>query len=53
SDSLQQMGLDDPYETVRDHTAALLDGYGWTPLSREYDAHKVLHKIHDEVFHDE
>lgn len=53
SESLTQMGLDDPYETVRDHTSALLDGFNWQPLSREYDAKKLLKKIQKEVFKDE
>jgi hypothetical protein len=50
SDSLQQMGLDEPFETVRDHTKAILDGHGWTPLSSEFDSNKVLKKIRKEVF---
>jgi hypothetical protein len=53
SDSLAQMGLHDPVETVRDHTAALLDGFGWTPLSQDFDQDKVLKKIRKEVFHNE
>jgi len=50
SDALQQMGLDDPFESVRDHSAAILDGHGWNPLSTEFDADKVLKKIRKEVF---
>ena len=53
SDSLEQMGLDDPFETVREHTEALLDGYGWSPRSNEYDSEKVLKRIRKEVFSDE
>ena len=53
SDSLGQMGLDDPFETVRDHTAALLDGFDWQPLSSEYDPKKVLKRIRKEAFGNE
>lgn len=48
--SLQQMGLNDPYETVRSHTTALLDGHGWAPHSSEFDTKKLLKKIRKEVF---
>lgn len=50
SDSLEQMGLDDPFATVRDHFAAILDGYQWAPLSREFDSDSVLERIRKEVF---
>lgn len=53
SESLQQMGIKDPFETVRDHTAALLDGFNWQPLSTDYDTKKILKKISKEVFGDE
>lgn len=53
SDSLDQMGLDDPFETVRDHTSALLDGFNWHPLSHEYDLKKLNKKIRKEVFNNE
>ena len=53
SESLQQMGIKDPFETVRDHTAALLDGFNWQPLSTDYDTKKILKKISKEVFSDE
>ena len=53
SDSLGQMGLDDPFETVRDHTAALFDGFDWKPLSSEFDSKKILKKIRKEVFDNE
>lgn len=53
SDSLSQMGLDDPFETVRDHVAALLDGHGWAPLSNSYDAEQILKKIRNQVFDNE
>jgi len=53
SDSLEQMGLDDPFETVRDHIAALLDGFKWQPTSDQYDIKKVLQRIQNEVLGDE
>ncbi len=53
SDSLTQMGLDDPFETVREHSDALLDGHGWKPLSNQFDSKKILKKIRSEVFGNE
>lgn len=53
SDSLESMGLDEPFKTVRDHTAALLDGHGWTPLSSEFDSKNLIKKIRKEVSHNE
>lgn len=53
SDSLEQMGLDDLLETVRKHSDALLDGYGWTPLSTEYDSAELRNRIRQEAFSNE
>jgi len=49
SDSLEQMGMQDPFETVRRHTEALLDGFDWHPLTRDYDSKKLFMKINHEV----
>ncbi|MFK7766196.1 MAG: TetR/AcrR family transcriptional regulator [Mariniblastus sp.] len=53
ADSLAHVGLGDPFQTVRDSTAALLDGHHWNPLSPEYDQEEILKKIREEVFGDE
>jgi AcrR family transcriptional regulator len=53
SESLASMGLDDPFETVREHSDALLDGHGWKPFSHQFDSKKVLKKIRSEVFGNE
>jgi len=53
SDSLTQMGLDDPFAAVHDHTSALMDGFDWQPLSDEYDLTKLHKKIQKEVFKNE
>ena len=50
SDSLPQLGIADAFATVRQHTAALLDGHRWQPLSDQFDPEQVLHKIRSEVF---
>ncbi len=31
-------------------TAAMMDGYGWNPLTTEFDAVNVLNRIRSEVF---
>ena len=50
SNSLAHIGLEQPYQTIADHTAALLDGFGWQPLSPTYDPHEILERIEREVF---
>lgn len=49
SGTLPHLGLDNPFELVHNHTAALMDGFGWAPLSSEYDSAEVNQKIHCEV----
>lgn len=51
SESLAAIGVNDPFDQVRNHTAAMLDGYGWKPLIREFDPSQVLTRIRTEVFH--
>ena len=51
--SLPHLGIDNPFELVHDHTAVLMDGLGWAPLSSEYEADQINQKIHREVLNDE
>ena len=51
--SLPHLGVDNPFELVHEHTAALMDGYGWAPHSSEYDANELNQRIHREVLSDE
>ena len=53
SGSLPHLGLDNPFELVHDHTAALMDGFGWAPMSTEYEADEINQRIHREVLSDE
>ena len=53
SDSLENLGMSEPYETVRNHTSVLLDGYQWKPLSNAYNRDEMLQRIGQEVFGDE
>ena len=53
SGSLPHLGLENPFGLVHDHTAALMDGVGWVPLSSEYKAEELYKKIHREVLSDE
>jgi len=53
TDSLHTLGMKTPYETVRVHTAVLLDGYMWKPLSSEYDRDQLIQRINQEVFGNE
>ena len=53
SESLENLGMSEPYETVRHHTAIMMDGYGWKPLSPEFDRDELIDRIMKEVFNNE
>lgn len=50
SQTLTHLITNDPYETVRCHMARLLDGYGWKPLSANYNRNELLEDIRAKVF---
>ncbi|MGF1581416.1 MAG: TetR/AcrR family transcriptional regulator [Gemmataceae bacterium] len=50
SSSLDQLGIKDPRNALHVATNSLLDGYGFKPLSSEYDYHAVRERIRLEVF---
>ena len=53
SESLADMGISEPFATVRNNINTMLDGYGWKPLQQDYDYDSVLQRIETEVFADE
>ncbi len=53
SDPLVELGIQDPFATVQRNCNLLLDGYGWQPLSSEYDYDAATERIEEEVFADE
>ncbi len=48
--NLRQLGIENPFEAVREHCSRLLDGYAWQPLSSEWDYPAVIAKIGQEIF---
>lgn len=53
SDALPEHGIRDPYLAVRRNINMVLDGYGWTPLSTDYDYMQLFEVLQSEVFPDE
>jgi len=53
SDSLQELGIGDPFVALRNNINAMLDGFGWQPLSSHHDYDAVIQRIKNEVFSDE
>lgn len=53
SDSLEELGVTDPYHAVRQSINMVLDGYRWQPLSTDYDYSSLFEKLQREVFPDE
>ena len=53
SDQLPELGIRDPYAAYRMNITTMVDGFGWRPLSVEYDYDETLERIQKEVFPDE
>ncbi len=51
--SLTELGLSDVYKAVRSNSQLLGDGYGWRPLSTEYDYDAVAARVLETVFSEE
>ena len=50
---LEHLDLGDPFELLRRTQNAVLDGYGWKPLSDEWDYEASRRRAMEEVFPDE
>jgi hypothetical protein len=50
---LTDHGLVTPFETVRESCNRMLDGYGWRPLSTEWDYEQTYRRVLREIFADE
>ena len=48
-----KLGIEDPFQVLFRNYNALLDGFGWRPLTHEWDYQASVQRIHDEVFPDE
>ncbi|AGA28074.1 TetR/AcrR family transcriptional regulator [Singulisphaera acidiphila] len=50
---LTETQVTDPYSSLRESIQVLLDGFGWKPLSTEWDYAETYRRIAQEVFADE
>ena len=50
---LAQTGVLNPFSALRDSVEVLLDGFGWRPLSSEWDYAGTYQRIAQEIFPDE
>ncbi len=50
---LAQMNIHNPDETIRLPCRYALDGFGWKPLSSEWDYSSTYRRIHEELFPEE
>ena len=53
SGSLSELGIDEPFRAVRHGINHALDGFGWHPLSGEYDYLALFDRLPEELFADE
>ncbi len=49
----EKLGIADHSEVLFQNYHRLLDGYGWQPLSTEWDYHATVQRVQEEVFPDE
>ena len=52
AETIRQMGIADGFQMVRDSNNRLLDGYGWKPLSTEFDFNETFAVAADQLFSD-
>jgi AcrR family transcriptional regulator len=50
---MNKTGIFNPFDALRDNIQVLLDGFGWKPLSTEWDYAETDRRIAKEVFADE
>ena len=53
SHALDEIGIVDPIASLRKNQSRLLDGYGWAPLSHEFDYPAHMDRIKHELFRHE
>ncbi len=54
SDTLGEIGIDNPIRSLRTNQHRMLDGYGWLPLSSDYDYSAHMDRVKAEMFrHDQ
>jgi AcrR family transcriptional regulator len=54
SDTLHEIGIECPIRSLRTNQQRMLDGYGWRPLSTDFDYHAHMDRVKAELFrHDQ
>ena len=53
SDTLEHLGINDPFTAVRYNINRMLDGYGWRPFSTEFDYLGLFDQLLEEIFPEE
>ena len=49
-ESLANLGVKDPFASIRTNVHHMLNGIGWRPLSTEHDYNAVAQRISEEIF---
>ena len=50
SDSMEALGIGEPFVAIRHNIHRMLDGYGWSPLSIDHDYNAEMEQIANDVF---
>lgn len=51
--TLSELGIPDPHAALRRNQNAVMDGYGWAPLTRDWNYEETRKRVLQEVFPDE
>ena len=52
TETMNSMGIENGFQTVRDNNHLLLDQFGWKPFSSKTDYNEVFEQVHQEIFGD-
>ena len=50
SDAVKELGILEPFRAIRLNIHGMLDGFQWTPLSKDLDFHRAMEQALNEVF---
>lgn len=53
SDAVKELGIEYPFQAIRANIHGMVDGFRWTPLSKDEDYNKAMEQVLKVVFPDE
>jgi AcrR family transcriptional regulator len=53
SDAVKELGISDPFRSIRLNIHGMVDGFDWTPLQKDLDYHHMMEQVMKDVFPEE